>query len=350
MPICDSDSLEDKLTMIVILNGPPGIGKTVVSQALLQHFEGAALIDGDNLAAMKPFRKHDKEKLLRFFEAICGLAEAFTRGGNQHLVIAYTFETPELLSQLKQKLCSLDKIIYSFRLIAESEEIERRIVYRGRSDYSRTLKQLRRVLRIQEKNETLGDLGYPIECTGLSIEETAAAIESDIRMAVEVVEYDPAWPMLYQEEKEKITAALGSLIDEIHHIGSTSVPGLPAKPIIDIMITISDFKDDVKCYAPLRDLGYIYVDFPQNLDRRCMRKGSPRTHHLHIVESGGDNIARTIDFRDALRSSEALKEQYGNLKKDLSGRFKDNRAEYTEAKKSFINEAVAEYRKAKETA
>ncbi len=334
--------------MIVIINGPPGIGKTEVSQALLERFGNAALIDGDSLASMKPFKVDDKEKLLRFFEAIHGLAETFKREGYQNLVVAGTFEKPDHLSQLKLKLLSLDIVIYSFRLIAESEEIERRIIHRGDSDYQCRLKRLRRILKIQQLNENLGDLGYPIVCTHLSIEETAAAIDSDIRMAVQIVEYDPAWPALYQEEKEKITAVLGSLIDGIHHVGSTSVPGLPAKPIIDIMITIPHFEDDVKCYAPLRELGYVFVDFPQNHDRRCLRKGSPRSHHLHIVGSGGDNFARTVDFRDALRSSEELKERYGNLKKELSGNFSDDRAGYTEAKTSFIKEAIAEYRKKSE--
>jgi len=333
--------------MIVIINGPPGIGKTSISQALLGRIEGSALIDGDSLAAMKSFSRSDREKLLHFFEAIRGMAEAFKKGGTRHLLIAFTFETPESLSLLKQKLCDLDNIIYSYMLTAESAEIERRIVYRGRSDYAITLSRFRRLTRKYGKKELTGDQGYPIECTGLSIDEAAAAIVNDIRTPVEIIEYDPAWPHLYEQEKEKILEALGPLAAEIHHVGSTSVPGLPAKPIIDIMVGIRRFRDDVKCFGPLRELGYIYVDFPQNTDRRCLRKGTPRTHHLHIVESKGECYARTLDFRDALRSNEDLRERYGNLKKELSGAMKENRAEYTEAKTAMIEEAIAEYRRKK---
>lgn len=333
--------------MIVIINGPPGIGKTSISQALLKRIEGSALIDGDSLAAMKSFNRSDREKLLLFFEAIRGMAEAFKKGGAQNLLIAFTFETPESLSLLKQKLGDLDNIIYSYLLTAECGEIERRIVYRGRSDYAKTLSRFRRITRKYGKKALTGDQGYPIECTGLSIDEAAAVIENDIRTPVEIVEYDPAWPEMYEQEKERLLELLGPLADEIHHVGSTSVPGLPAKPIIDIMIAVKKFRDDVKCFGPLRELGYIYVDFPQNTDRRFLRKGVPRTHHLHITESKSGCYARTLDFRDALRNDKALRERYGNLKKELSGTMKENRAEYTDTKTAMIEEAIAEYRRNK---
>ncbi len=119
------------------------------------------------------------------------------------------------------------------------------------------------------------------------------------------------------------------------------MPGLAARPGIDIMLTAPRLDDAIACIAPLQSLGYTFVDHPQNTGRRFFKKGDPvRTHHLHIVEQGGPEEARHLAFRDALRADDRLRDAYATLKMDLAARFRYNRVAYTEARTEFIEKTV----------
>src|SRR5574340_1299662 len=119
--------------------------------------------------------------------------------------------------------------------------------------------------------------------------------------SVVIVNYNPAWPRLYEEEKSHILKAIGRYIVEIHHIGSTSVPGLAAKPIIDIMIGIRELLLVDKCVQPLQGLGYEYLGEYGIPGRHYFRKppvalGTHRTHHIHMTEITHDGWKRNILF------------------------------------------------------
>ena len=158
---------------------------------------------------------------------------------------------------------------------------------------------------------------------------------------VEVVAHDPAWPERFESERERLAALMPDA--EIHHIGSTAVPGMPAKPVIDVMALVEDVDAPVR--ALVESGGYQYPEeFNATLDRRrwlCRPSAARRTHHLHLVEERAE-LDRHLRFRDRLRTSAELREEYARLKRDLAERFRDDREAYSEAKSAFVRRVEAD--------
>lgn len=170
-----------------------------------------------------------------------------------------------------------------------------------------------------------------------------------MRAPIVIVDYDPRWPRLYDEEKTNILRVIGPMVVGIEHIGSTAVPGLAAKPIIDIMVGVQHLSDATWCIQPLRSLGYEYVQEHEKSipDRRYFRKGGMpgtgqgSTHHLHMAEAGGDFWGRQLLFRDYLRGHAEEARRYADLKKTLAARFSSDRESYTNAKTDYIQDVLA---------
>lgn len=156
-----------------------------------------------------------------------------------------------------------------------------------------------------------------------------------------IVDYDPGWPVRFEEERRLIAQALSGLAVAIEHVGSTSVPGLAAKPVIDIMVAIRAFEDGERCVAPLEALRYEYRGDGGIPGRHYFRKGEPRSHHMHMVVYGGEFWERHIAFRDLLRADRALADAYAALKRELAAQHGAGRIAYTEAKTPFIEAALA---------
>ena len=165
---------------------------------------------------------------------------------------------------------------------------------------------------------------------------------------VVLVDYDPRWPALYEEERDRILAVVGSLIIAIEHIGSTAVPGLGGKPIIDIMPAVRCLTDAEQCIESLEGIGYEYVPEYNELmpERRYFHRGPPqaRTFHLHMVEQTGEFWDRHLLFRDWLRTHPQDAQEYYRLKKELAARFGRDREGFTDAKTPFIESIVARAR------
>jgi GrpB-like predicted nucleotidyltransferase (UPF0157 family) len=129
---------------------------------------------------------------------------------------------------------------------------------------------------------------------------------------------------------------------DIHHIGSTAVPEMPAKPVIDLMALVDDV--DAPIQALVGEGGYDYPEaFNATLEHRrwlCRPSAPYRTHHLHLVDEAAE-LARHLRFRDLLRASAPLRAEYAALKRGLAERFRDDRDGYTEAKSPFIERALA---------
>jgi GrpB-like predicted nucleotidyltransferase (UPF0157 family) len=159
---------------------------------------------------------------------------------------------------------------------------------------------------------------------------------------VYVVPYDPAWARRFEEERERLARALAPWIaGTIEHIGSTAVPGLPAKPVIDIMVGVGDLPSSLDARAALAPLGYVY--FPYRADVMhwfCKPSPARRTHHLHLVPSETALWAERVAFRDYLRTSPAARAEYAALKASLAARHRFDREAYTEAKGPFIQRIV----------
>lgn len=162
--------------------------------------------------------------------------------------------------------------------------------------------------------------------------------------AVIIVAANPAWPELFEREKSRLLTALSSRFVAIEHFGSTSVSGLAAKPVIDMLGGVCSMKEADSLLVPLCTLGYeTSVEFNAALpDRRFLRQrtGGVRTHHLHLVVFDSEQWQRRLRFRDCLRANPDLAQQYEKLKYELAKRFRDNREAYTEAKREFITEAL----------
>jgi GrpB-like predicted nucleotidyltransferase (UPF0157 family) len=163
---------------------------------------------------------------------------------------------------------------------------------------------------------------------------------------LEIVPYDPRWPREFEAERQRIDAALGSLPHRVEHHGSTAVPNLAAKPIIDIQISVARLHP-IDTYAqPLASLGYVHV--PHEDDARCpffhRPHELPHTHHIHVVEAGGEEERRTLAFRDYLRAHRAAAQEYEALKRQLAarhgGRDAESREAYAVAKSAFVERVL----------
>jgi len=164
--------------------------------------------------------------------------------------------------------------------------------------------------------------------------------------AVEIAEYDPAWPEAYQRERAAIAEALVGHALAIEHVGSTAVPGLAAKPIVDIMVGLRVLSDHACCVAPLASLGYEHKGEYGIPDRHYFRKPvqGPRTHQVHMVEQGSAFWVRHLLFRDYLRANPNEAAAYDRLKRELAERFGTDLEGYTEAKTEFIRSVEAKAR------
>ena len=170
---------------------------------------------------------------------------------------------------------------------------------------------------------------------------------------IRIVDYDAQWPVKFEEEKTQIVEALGDLVADVQHVGSTSVPGLAAKPIIDIMVAIKGESGMVRSITPLVKIGYVCLGefgIPgRNYYRRnaevaglgLSHGGIARTHHLHTFPAGHAEWDRHIQFRDYLRVHPTVAREYQTLKRDLAARFSTDLEGYTDAKTEFIREIEA---------
>ncbi len=329
--------------MIIIINGPLGVGKTEVSWKLIEYFDKAIMLDGDYLVAAHPFEIYNDARIDYLYQTIAHNVEWHVAHGYHNFVVNYVFEKPESLSKLRHRLSAYDDVTYAFRLTCAADEAERRIHARSADpDHLRwELKRFRELTAIQEKNAQRGDLGFVIDTTDLSIDQVAEAIWRDITEEVALAPYDPNWAVQFEAEKRAIEAVLGDRVAAIHHIGSTAIPGLAAKPVIDIMLVVRELADFGDCIAPLQTLGYAFIDYPQNVDRKFFRKGQPRTHHVHIVAQDNAELRDHLIFRDTLRANLELRDEYATLKYDLANRFKTDRAHYSDSKTQFVRRVIS---------
>jgi GrpB-like predicted nucleotidyltransferase (UPF0157 family)/ubiquinone/menaquinone biosynthesis C-methylase UbiE len=166
---------------------------------------------------------------------------------------------------------------------------------------------------------------------------------SDDSPLVVLVPYDDAWPAKFEAERDLLEAALeGWIYGGIEHVGSTSVPGLAAKPIIDIMVGVRDLEEGRGAFPALAELGYLYAPYKsQFMHWFCKPSVAVRTHHLYLMEKDHPEWRAHIAFRDHLRAHPETAEAYEQLKRELVQRFRNDREAYTRAKGEFVAQVVA---------
>jgi len=154
---------------------------------------------------------------------------------------------------------------------------------------------------------------------------------------VEVVSYDPNWEQKFKEEANKIKEIFKEILVDIHHIGSTAVPLVKAKPIIDIMVKVKDINKVDSYNKQMEKLGYEALgEYGIPKRRFFQKKGNNRTHHVHIFEKGSPQIKRHIDFRNYLISHPKVAGEYSLLKEKLAEKYRYDIDKYQEGKSNFI--------------
>lgn len=160
---------------------------------------------------------------------------------------------------------------------------------------------------------------------------------------IHIVPYDADWPVRFEAESSLLARILAPwLAGPIEHVGSTAVPGLAAKPTVDIMAAVRSLEDSRPALKELERASYCYA--PYRMDEMhwlCKPSPSVRTYHLHLVPYGSPLWFGQILFRDRLRADGPLAEDYARLKRDLARLHENDREAYTQAKSSFIQQAMA---------
>lgn len=169
---------------------------------------------------------------------------------------------------------------------------------------------------------------------------------------VVVVDYDPGWPALFEDDRAAITAALGDRALAIDHTGSTAVPGLPAKPIIDILLQVADSADESSYVPDLERAGYVLrIREPEWLEHRVLyrrvEQGAPHNVNLHVLSPSlaGAEIARMLAFRDWLRTHDDDRDRYAAAKRALAARNWKYVQDYADAKTEIVEEILAKARR-----
>lgn len=158
---------------------------------------------------------------------------------------------------------------------------------------------------------------------------------------IEIVDYDPEWPRLFEREAARIRAALGDDALRIEHVGSTSVPGLAAKPRIDILLVVGDSADEATYVPALEAAGYVLrIREPEWYEHRVF-KGPDTDVNLHVFTAGCPEIERMLGFRDHLRGHEADRRLYERSKRELAQRDWKYTQNYADAKSAVVEEIIA---------
>lgn len=177
----------------------------------------------------------------------------------------------------------------------------------------------------------------------MSDEEVRAVTVGELQphaAPIELVEYDAEWPRLFAREEERIRGALGADVVLLEHCGSTSVPGLAAKPIVDIVLEVPDSSDEPS-YAPrLEAAGYtLRIREPAWFEHRVF-KGPDTNVNLHVFSAGCEEVGRMLAFRDHLRTDDADRELYERTKRELAAREWKFVQNYADAKSEVVGEIM----------
>ena len=161
---------------------------------------------------------------------------------------------------------------------------------------------------------------------------------------IRVVDYDPEWPRLYRREAERIRAVLGERVVRLEHIGSTSVPGLAAKPIIDVLLVVPDSADEPAYVPDLEAAGYVLAIREPGWFQHRAFNGPDTDVNLHVYSPGCQEIERYLIFRDRLRASPEDRARYQRAKRELAERDWTYVQQYADAKSEVVEEIIVRAR------
>ena len=156
-----------------------------------------------------------------------------------------------------------------------------------------------------------------------------------------LTEPSPQWTQLFEEEAGRIAGRLGAVVVAIEHYGSTSIPGIKAKPIIDLLIGVPHLDEALRLVEAMQGLGYDYAAHAGVPGHHVFGRGAARTHLAHFVEHAGESWFECLRFRDRLRADTELARAYERLKIELAAKYPRDRAAYTAGKSAFVARILA---------
>ncbi len=172
------------------------------------------------------------------------------------------------------------------------------------------------------------------------IERVAIGAPARLDGRVTLVDYDPAWPLLFAREADRIRGVLGDRVLLLEHVGSTSVPGLLAKPILDMLLVVADSADEAAYVEPLEAAGYVLRIREPDWHEHRLLKGPDTDVNLHVYTAGSREIERNLLFRDRLRRNREDRDLYARTKRELAARTWKYTQNYADAKSEIIEEIL----------
>jgi len=172
------------------------------------------------------------------------------------------------------------------------------------------------------------------------IERVTIGAPARLEGRVTLVDYDPAWPLVFAREADRIRDVLGDRVLLLEHVGSTSVPGLLAKPIIDMVLAVADSADEAAYVEPLEAAGYVLRIREPDWHEHRLLKGPDTDVNLHVYTAGSGEIERNLLFRDRLRVDREDRDLYARTKRELAARTWKYVQNYADAKSEIIEEIL----------
>lgn len=324
---------------IYLISGPMAAGKSTVASALAERFERGVHLEGDvfrrsilrGRADMTPDASPEALDQLQLRHRLAvRAADAYHEAG--FTVALEDVFAPEQLGELRTSIrgrpCRVIVLLPSPETLAVREAARRE---KGYGEW--TAEQLYAVFAAASVR-----VGLWLDTSQLTVEETVDRIlaeTSSERSPIVVADYDPAWPALFERFAEPLRAALPNA--SVEHVGSTAVPGLAAKPIVDIDVVVDSPSEVPRALEALAGLGYVYQGDKGIPGREAfLWPPASEPHHLYVVVAGSPPHRDHRDFCDHLRAHPDTAREYGALKRELAERLGDDRIAYTKAKSEFI--------------
>jgi GrpB-like predicted nucleotidyltransferase (UPF0157 family) len=343
---------------VIVICGPTGVGKTTtafeMSRKLTASGTTHAVIDTDELDRVFPQPSETSELVALSARNLKALWENFAALGHRRLILCGVMLDGAAAKAWIGTVLGQPKMTV-VRLLASDATLSTRICAReigsGREHHLQiALRQARQLDRPS----------FPDEVTVITDERTPGEIAEEVLHwsgwdygrcftppDVHIVDYDPTWSTQYAEEAALLGELFGTDLLAIEHVGSTSIPGMASKPVIDMLAEIAGGLPLATMIDQLASASYFYTPVfeDESLRRQVFRKGptdmtQSRTHHLHVCERAGIYWQRIITFRDYLRAHPDEADRYAALKRDLEVHFGTDPRRYTAAKAEYVRTVV----------